>query len=829
MSIRLLCAAARRRRCAITSLLLAIIPFAESALAQTPQFVKINPLYFTMQVGGPNPSGQEFFVTSAGSDLGFGVAVTTVTGGNWLKSSRGSCCQSTPADMVVSVDGAALPAGTYTGQVTFTSGTLSMTVPVTLTVGSPGGAVFGNMVSELGFVFGGGINPVPPSQTIQLTNAGAETLNWTVAVSTFQGSNWLSVGAPSGTAPSIVTVNVATQGLQPGLYTGQLLFQSGNGSVTIPVSLVVGSNTAAVFQQVNGFSFTMPVRGPNPLPEEFFVTSTGSNFGFGVAVTTVTGGNWLKSSRGSCCQSTPADMVVSVDGAALPAGTYIGQILFYSGNTFMTVPVTLTVGSPGGAVFGNMVSELGFVFGGGINPVPPPQTIQLTNAGTGTLYWTVAVSTFQGSNWLSVGAPSGTAPSIVTVSVSAQSLQPGLYTGQLLFQSGSSSVTIPVSLVVGSNTAAVFQQVNGFSFTMPVGGPNPLGQEFFVTSTGSNLGFSVAVTTVTGGNWLKSSRGSCCQSTPADMVVSVDGAALPAGTYIGQILFYSGNTFMTVPVTLTVGNPGGAVFGETVSELSFVFGGGINPVPPSQTIQLTNAGAGTLNWAAVVSTFQGSNWLSVGAPSGTAPSIVTVSVSAQSLQPGLYTGQLLFQSGSSSVTIPVSLVVGSNTAAVFQQVNGFSFTMPVGGPNPLGQEFFVTSTGSNLGFSVAVTTVTGGNWLKSSRGSCCQSTPADMVVSVDGAALPAGTYIGQILFYSGNTFMTVPVTLTVGNPGGAVFGETVSELSFVFGGGINPVPPSQTIQLTNAGAGTLNWAAAVSTFQGSNWLSVGAPAGRHRQ
>jgi uncharacterized protein (TIGR03437 family) len=133
--------------------------------------------------------------------------------------------------------------------------------------------------------------------------------------------------------------------LQPGLYTGLLLFQSGNGSVTIPVSLVVGSNTSPVFQQVSALNFTMPVGGPNPSPQTFTVASTASNFGFGVSVATVTGGNWLKITGSYCCNTTQS-LTVSVDGTALSAGIYSGQILFANGNTLMTVPVTLTVAGP---------------------------------------------------------------------------------------------------------------------------------------------------------------------------------------------------------------------------------------------------------------------------------------------------------------------------------------------------------------------------------------------------------------------------------------------------------------------------------------------------
>jgi uncharacterized protein (TIGR03437 family) len=591
------------------ALILAIIACAESMPAQTSQFTHMNPLYFTMPVGGPNPLPQDFIITSTGSNFGFGETLTTATGGNWLNSNGTGCGCGTPQMLTVSVNAAALPAGTYTGQLVFTSGTISMTVPVTLAVEGPTAAFFGEFASQLGFVFGGGINPQPPSQAVQITNAGVGPLNWTSAVSTFQGSNWLSVSAQSGTAPSIITVSVATQGLQPGIYTGLLLFQSGNGSVTIPVTLVVGSSTSPVFQQLNAFNFTMPVGGPNPLKQAFTVTSTGSNFGFGEALTTVTGGSWLQSNGTGCGCATPQNLTVSVNGSALPAGTYVGQILFSSGNTLMTVPVTLTVVGSGGTLFGDVVSELDFVFGGGINPVPPPQAIQLTTIGAGTLNWTVTVTMYQGSNWLSVSAQSGTAPSIITVSVATQGLQPGLYTGLLLFQSGNGGVTVPVNLVVGSSTGPVFQQLNGFNFTMPVGGPNPSAQTFTVTSTGSNFGFGEALTTMTGGNWLQSSGTGCGCATPQNLTVSVNGAALSEGIYTGQILFSSGNTLMTVPVTLTVGTPPPiepALQSGTLANGATYLAGGLVPGSWAQ-VKGTNLGTTTRIWAASDFTGLGNN------------------------------------------------------------------------------------------------------------------------------------------------------------------------------------------------------------------------------
>ena len=330
-------------------------------------------------------------------------------------------------------------------------------------------------------------------------------------------------------------------------------------SFTVPVSLVVSGTST--FDQVPNLNFTMPVGGPDPLQQWFTITSTtGSNLGWSVPTETVTpaGGNWLQVSAPYGCCGTPQLIAVSVNAQTLPAGTYTAEILFGTNNTtWMTVPVTLTVVAKpaGGPFFGPFVTELGFVFGGGNTPAPLPQTVQITNAGTGTLNWTVAVSTFGGGNWLNVSSQSGTAPSILTVSVSTQGLQSGIYTGQLLFQAPGSSFTVPVSLVVSGTS--IFDQVPGLNFTMPVGGPDPLQQKFSLTSTtGSNLGYSATSETVTGGNWPQVDAGCGGCGTPQAVTVSVDATTLTAGTYTGEILFGTNNTtWMTVPVTLTVGTP----------------------------------------------------------------------------------------------------------------------------------------------------------------------------------------------------------------------------------------------------------------------------------
>src|SRR5207253_842730 len=118
----------------------------------------------------------------------------------------------------------------------------------------------------LNFVSGVGLAPAP--QTIQLTNSGSAALNWTGSVTVAASSPaWLSISAASGSTPSLVTVNVSTQGLAAGTYAGRVLFQTTGSSFSVPVTLIVAASGIVTLQQVPGYSFTMQAGGANPLPQ----------------------------------------------------------------------------------------------------------------------------------------------------------------------------------------------------------------------------------------------------------------------------------------------------------------------------------------------------------------------------------------------------------------------------------------------------------------------------------------------------------------------------------------------------------------------------------
>jgi hypothetical protein len=600
--------------------------------------------------------------------------------------------------------------------------------------------------------------------------------------------------------------------------------------LALPIAVSIPCANAQTFAKVPALSFTKTFGGANPLPQTVAIASTGTNFSFTSTATTSTGGSWLQLTPSSGVYSTPAAVIVSVNpSVSLAAGTYSGQIVFaeYSAGTpNMTVPVSLTITPAGAAFFDDTSGQVSFsmVPGG----KPPSQIVQIRNGGPGTLNWSGTVSTADGGNWLGVSATAGTAPSLVTVSLTPASLPgggalAGTFVGQLKFTATGCSITVPVSVTVGAN---VFGQVNPISFTMPFAGDNPPQQVLPIPSTGTTFNFYFAmVATGNGGSWLKINPSSGVYSTPAAVAISVSASTLAAGTYTGEVMIFeysSNNLWITIPVTLTIAEPGATFFDNLPGELSYFMtpGGSL----PAQELEIRNGGTGTLHWTGAASTADGGKWLALSPASGAAPSIVTATITPQSLPgegliAGTYCGQLLFEATGDTGTVPVCVVVGNN---VFRQVNPIDFTMPEGGANPLPQVLTMASNGSSFSIYLeAVSTGTGGNWLQISPSSGVYGTPAAYDVSVSASTLSAGTYTGEIVFfeYSSNTqALVVPVTLTVAAPGSTFFDNLPGQLSFfLIPGG---TPPPQTVQVRNGGGGALSFTTSTSTADGGAWLTA---------
>jgi len=272
----------RSLRGALAALPVTLLMTAASSNATAQTFEPVPALSFTTVSGGANPLPQVVTIASTAAQFLVSATPSTSTGGDWLQvTPSGTECCDTPEAVLVSVNAASLAAGTYNGQIVFaewSSGTPSMTVPVSLIVAPAGGTYFGDVAGQASFslVPGG----APPSQTVQIGNGGTGTLKWTVTATTSDGGSWLTVPVKTGTAPSMVSVGISVPqlpggGSTAGTFVGQLLFKTTGSAVTVPVSVTVGSS---VFTQVNPIELTMPAGGSGPLPQVLSIATTGSGF-----------------------------------------------------------------------------------------------------------------------------------------------------------------------------------------------------------------------------------------------------------------------------------------------------------------------------------------------------------------------------------------------------------------------------------------------------------------------------------------------------------------------------------------------------------------------
>jgi hypothetical protein len=820
-------------------LCLAALPASLDAQA----FQTIPALSFTTVFGGAAPLPQVITVASTGANFSFTASAVTSTGGSWLTLSVGTgCCSTTPFAITVNaIPAVGLAAGTYTGTITLksSSGTVTMTVPVTLFIEATSSTFFDALSGGLTYSMAtGGV--APPAQPVQIRNAGAGTLTWTASATTADGGAWLNLSAASGTAPSnpnisINPANLPGTGLTAGTFTGLVLLQGSGDSVSIPITVTVGS---AVFSQVDPLNFTKLFAGDDPLPQLITVGSTAANISFTAVAINSTGGDWLTLSVGAgCCSTTPFAITVNANPAVtLAAGTYMSEIIIKSstGSEAIVVPVTLSIEGSSATFFDALPGGLTYSMEtGGV--APPAQPVQIRNAGAGTLTWAVSATTADGGAWLKLSAASGTAPSTLNVSINAAGLPgtgltAGTFVGQVILQTTGDRVTIPITVTVG---AAVFTQINPLNFTKVYAGGNPLPQVITVGTTGASLSFSASAVNSTGGDWLTLSVGTgCCNTTPFGISVTANPATtLAVGTYSAEIIVKSstGAEAILVPVTLSVEDPTATFFDALPGELTFSMATA-GSAPPAQPVQIRNAGAGTLTWTASSTTADGGAWLKLSAASGTAPSTLSVSIDPANLPgtgltPGTFAGEVVLQTSGDRVTIPITVTVGS---AVFTQINPLNFTKVFAGGNPLPQVITIASTGANLSFSASAVSSTGGNWMAISVGTgCCSTTPFAITVTANPAVtLAAGTYSAEIIIESstGAETMVVPVTLSIENPTATFFDALPGELTFSLETA-GTAPTAQSLLIRNAGEGTLTWTASATTSDGSPWLKLSAATG----
>jgi len=791
-------------------------------------------LSFSVKSNGTTITPQTVQIGNGGSGaLNWTVTSSTADGGHWLTATPVS--GTAPSAISVGVTVSLLPgggavAGEYIGQLVLQTSTDTTTIPVTVTVGV---APF-TQLNPISFTMPFGGAPLP--QVIKLSAIDNSTFRFSASVATAKGSHWLSI-SPSGNAccftPLAITASVNASTLAAGNYTAEIIFTefaNPGRSMVLPVNLTILASGAFFDNLPGALSFSFKTGGT--ATQQIVQIQNGGTgvLSWTVSTSTADGGAWLSATPLS--GTAPSIATTSVTVADLPgggdlAGTFSGQLVFQTAKDTSTIPVTVTVGT---AAFTQM-NPISFTMPfGGANALP--QVLNISTTDNSTIRFSASAVTAKGGAWLSI-SPTGNAccftPLAVTASVKASTLAAGMYTGEIIiteFSNPGRSMTIPVTLTVAASGAFFDSLPGGLSFSVQSGNA-ATPQTLLVGNGGAGtLSFTATPSTADGGAWLGVTPAS--GSAPKSLTVSVNVANLPgggvlAGTFTGQLLLEAAGGIATVPVTVTVGK---AVFAQ-VNPISLVTPfGGANPLP--QILTISTADNSALRFTATGVTSKGGNWLSI-SPFGNACCFatlpVTVSVNASALAAGNYTGEISiveFANPGRSMIVPVNLAVVVSSKAFFDNLPGqTNFSFKPTSASPPSQTIHVGNGGAGtLNWSVSSTTADPGKWITVNPTMGVGSGTYTVSVTTSklpGKGLIAGTYIGQEVLKTTTGNVTIPVSVTVGDP---VFVQ-LGTVTFNTTRGVNP--KSQSISVASTGT-AIRFTPSSATGKGGSWLHV-SPSG----
>jgi uncharacterized protein (TIGR03437 family) len=842
-----------------------------SSIAVAPQT-----LSFAYTVGGNASQSQT--LTLSGQPVTYIVTENFISGGNWLQPPAPSS-GTLPGNSQVSIllnpfVVPTLTVGTYQATITvMPSGTsAAVTIPVTLTVSPEPPVTVTPTTINLNYQIGGSNNQAP--QPVTLSTTSTAPLPYSLGPATVgpnpEGCNWIVVSPATGTIPaststqstgsaqSTIGYSCPSPGLPAGSYSGSVPVSVTGGSLSassIPVNLLVSTNPL-LYLPTGALNFSYQI-GTNPpaaqtvTPQSSFVASaTTGQMPITASAATANGVPWLVVTP-TANFSTGTPISVSVNPLNMLPGTYMGTVTVApaagagAGNGAQTIQVTLTVGN-NPSIQAN-VSSLGLAFPYEIGQsAPVAQTVNLSSSTGAQLTYSVtsAEATCGSVSWLSLGGnTSGVTNSSFTVAVqNLAGLPAGTCTGTIAVTATNpatgtaaigSPLSIPVILYVSASPLLVVNP-SSLTFSSVVSGAGST-QNLVVTSTdpNTNIVYTVAETTSSGGNWLAVSSSGSTAAGQNIVSVSINPGLLSAGTYTGTVTITAttagiANSPVTIPITLQVT---AGTLSVSTNTLGFTYiPGGSTPV--AQTVQVSGSGSALNFTVAANSGTAGVNWLSVTPTSGTTPGTLSVSVNPTGLAAGTYGGSVVVTAPNASgspQTIQVTLAVNAGTiTASPSPAAGLTFTQGAGGISPA-QTITLSSTPVSVSFTASATTAgNSGNWLIVTPSS--GNTTGTVQVSVNAASLAVGTYTGAVTITASGASgspITYAVTLNVVSP--ITITATPAKLSFA--ALLNATAPAaQSVQVgatgpTGAAVAAFPFTTAVTTTAGGTWLSVTPTSG----
>jgi hypothetical protein len=688
------------------------------------------------------------------------------------------------------------------------------------------GASFEFSVSPLAFAAA----PGDPSsnQTVTARNGGNGSLVIRPPAVQYGGAaaGWLSVTRAGGNdmAP-VFQVRADPGGLGGGLYKAHLLFESLPDEETrakpstLEVQLNVGQPRLGVSTPTLGFTV---VRG-EPAPPPQVVRLSNSGAGSFAALGALRAGavayepgatSWLEAVLG-------VDQVeVKAEPTGFPAGQYSATLTLESDHGGdRNVQVALSVEAP---VLTPSSRTLSFGLVRGEGGLPSPQTIRITNTGSGS-------ATSLGSltlddplppvDWIQATVHEQEIG--VAATVAASPLHVGSYTTRLPIHSafgGSDTVAVTLTVSPGTDEAVLALSATEVEFRGVRGDPPPPPSTVRASNAGGgSLGDVIlgAVVYPGAGGWLATSL------ADTTIVLSVAAGSLSPGTHRAAVpvrSVFGGSASVDVAFTLAA-----PVLTASAASASFtaVVGG---TAGASREIVLSNTGPGSFSTLGAivcgpVTYGSGGGWLSASRSGST----LTLTLTSVPGAEGIYTATVPVTSvegGSLSIRVDLTVAPAPDAPDLVASPSSVRMDAVVGAGSPPSQTILLSNAGGgSLGTLGASSSAP---WLSASVAGSA------VTLSAVTGALPAGTYSATVTVTStegGNE--SVEVLLVVASPR-LTLSSTSASFSAVQGGSASPVLASITLSNTGAGGlvdlGALTLGATSYAGPG-NWLSATLPMG----
>jgi len=796
---------------------------------------------------GQSAGSQNVTLSTAGPG---GVVITGIgSDQTWLSGSitsgSFSITPTNPATLTVAATAANLSNATYVGHLTITPSIgAATTVTVILNVGTGGGTVIVATPASLNFTAPSG--QFSPTQYVSLTTASStpvQILGITPDVS------WLSVVLTSGSFtissanPATLSVTASAANLPNGTYIGHItLLPNGGPSTVITATFNVGAagTTGTITASQTSFQFSYP--GNTLLAPITIGTSNSAVTCFNVFTSSQS--NWLlfQGVSGPYNGLPFGTYTISVNtavAATLATGTYGGNVTLINPlnlNDITNISITLTVN--GGSAPALTVNPSSLTFTLPVGASPQSQTLVVTPAGNATVQ--ANISSFNGS-FFNVSSPSctgtpnpsftcvfsGTQP--LTVTVNPGNLAIGTYTGSLVFQSGGSTVTVPLTLNVTAPVTTLSAAPTSLTFTAAAGSAPQT--QMVAVSAPANAPVQLTLSTFNGNfffvlapncaaNPLNTPTCTFTGSQTLNVTVNPSILTVP-GSYNGSILLQSGgvSVVITVSLTLTSGGSGGTATLVAPPALSFSYQTGSGVLAPQQTVAI--GPVGTFSATANVNGST-SSWLAVSTVGAVGPGFAIVTVTPQGLAPGTYSGTVVINSSMGTFPVPVTLNVYTGKVVVANP--GDVFLNYQAGGSPVFQTITLNSSDSA---PTPVSATTSTPWI-TIQSQSANTTPALVQLSLNPAGLCNGLNNGSVQVSApnaANSAFSIPVVVEVSGsttcPGGAsgplMLGATLLSFTAQSNG---PVPQSQTLTVVAPSSSTSYTVTYAINGATPNWLTV---------